>query len=40
MNRGGSKIRFYTFVGMMQKECGLPVSGVLDVSTMRGFLEE
>ena len=39
MNRGGSKIRFYTFVGMMQKECGLPVSGVLDVSTMKGFLE-
>tara|TARA_S200000501_G_scaffold85868_1_gene78611 strand:+ start:9658 stop:10641 length:984 start_codon:yes stop_codon:yes gene_type:complete len=39
MNRGGTPIRFYTFVGMMQKECGLPTSGVLDVSTMKGFME-
>ena len=39
MNRGGSKIRFYTFVGMMQRECGIPTSGVLDVSTMKGFME-
>ena len=39
MGRGGTPIRFYTFVGMMQKECGLPTSGVLDVSTMKGFME-
>ena len=39
MNRGGSKIRFYTFIGMMQRECGLSASGVLDVSTMKGFIE-
>ena len=39
MNRGGSRIRFYTFIGLMQRECGIPVTGVFDVSTMRGFAQ-
>ena len=36
-NRGGANIAMYTFIGMMQRECGLPVNGILDVATMRGF---
>lgn len=36
-NRGGANIAMYTLFGMMQKECGLPVTGILDVATMRGF---
>ena len=39
MNRGGSKIRFYTFIGIMQRECGVPVTGILDVSSMRSFID-
>lgn len=39
MNRGGSAIRFYTFVGLMQRECGIRVTGILDVSSMRSFIE-
>tara|TARA_R110000851_G_scaffold128783_1_gene261328 strand:- start:551 stop:1558 length:1008 start_codon:yes stop_codon:yes gene_type:complete len=34
-----TKIAFYTFIAMMQKECGLPVNGILNVSTMRGFVK-
>jgi hypothetical protein len=34
---GTTRIAFYSFVAMMQKECGLPVTGILDVATMRGF---
>ena len=37
--KGTSKIAFYTFVGMMQRECGIPVTGVLDVQSMTAFAE-
>ena len=42
MNRGGAgttRIAFYSFVGMMQKECGIPVTGILDVTSMRAFIK-
>ena len=41
MMRGGpatTRIAFYAFVGMMQKECGISVNGILDVKTMKGFI--
>ncbi len=42
MQRGGAgttRIAFYSFVGMMQKECGIAVTGILDVSSMKAFVK-
>ena len=37
--RGGTKrIAMYSFVAMMQKECGVPVTGILDTQSMRAFI--
>lgn len=37
--RGGTKrIAMYSFIAMMQKECGVPVTGILDTLSMRAFI--
>ena len=43
MKRGGpatTRIAFYAFIGMMQKECGMSPTGILDVRTMKTFVEQ
>ena len=37
--KGAKKIAFYSFIGLMQNECGMEPTGILDVKTMKSFLD-
>lgn len=36
-NVGSSRIAFLSFVGLMQRECGIKVTGIFDIETVRAF---